>query len=97
MIEAYDDKYKDEVINLILYVKNVEYDVGISAEGQADILDIKSNYLKDCGCFPMGLNDNGEVVGPIGLQKKTNEFAALKKFFVYRDYRGKEIDKEDLS
>lgn len=39
----------------------------------------------------IALNDNGEVVGSIGLQKKNNEVAVLKKFFVYKDYRGKEF------
>lgn len=91
MIQVYDDRYKEEVIDLILHVQNVEYNVGISAEEQPDILDIQSNYLKDGGCFWVGINDHGEVVGSIGLQKKTKEVAVLKKFFVYQDYRGKEI------
>ena len=30
MITIYDDRYKEEVINLILHVQNVEYGVGIS-------------------------------------------------------------------
>lgn len=91
MITTYDDKYKEEVIKLILYVQNVEYEVGISIEEQPDILDIQSNYIKDNGNFWVALNDKEEVVGSIGLQKKTNEVAVLKKFFVYKDYRGKEI------
>ncbi len=91
MIKIYDDRYKEEVINLILHVQNVEYNVGISAEEQPDILDIESNYLNNGGNFWVGLNDQGEVVGSIGLQKKTNQVAVLKKFFVYKNYRGKEI------
>jgi len=91
MITIYDDTYKEEVINLILHVQNVEYGVGISVEEQPDILDIQSNYISDGGNFWIALNDNGEVVGSIGLQKKTNEVAVLKKFFVYKDYRGKEF------
>lgn len=91
MITIYDNRYKEEVINLILHVQNVEYGVGISAEEQPDILDIQSNYINDGGNFWVALNDNGEVVGSIGLQKKTNEVAVLKKFFVYKDYRGKEF------
>lgn len=91
MIITYDDRYKEEVIKLILYVQNVENSVGISEEEQPDILDIQSNYINDGGNFWISLNDNGEVVGSIGLQKKTNEVAVLKKFFVYKDYRGKEF------
>ncbi|URJ58099.1 GNAT family N-acetyltransferase [Paenibacillus polymyxa] len=91
MITVYDDSYKEEVIKLILYVQNVEYEVGISLKEQPDILDIHSNYINDGGNFWIALNDNGEVVGSIGLQKKNKEVAVLKKFFVYKDYRGKEF------
>ncbi len=91
MITVYDDRYKEEVINLIMYVQNVEFGVGISMEEQPDILDIQSNYINNGGNFWVALNDNGEVVGSISLQRKTNEIAVLKKFFVYKDYRGKEF------
>lgn len=90
MITVYDDKYKEDVIKLILHVQNVEYALGIRVEEQPDILDIQSNYINDGGSFWIALNNNGKVVGSIGLQKKTNEVAVLKKFFVYKDYRGKE-------
>ncbi|MDQ0045857.1 N-acetylglutamate synthase-like GNAT family acetyltransferase [Paenibacillus polymyxa] len=91
MITIYDDSYKEEVIKLILHIQNVEYEVGISLKEQPDILDIHSNYINDGGNFWIALNDNGEVVGSIGLQKKNKEVAVLKKFFVYKDYRGKEF------
>ena len=91
MITTYNDKYKEEVIKLILYVQNIEYEVGISVKEQPDILDIQLNYINEGGNFWVALNDNGEVVGSIGLQKKTNEVAVLKKFFVYKNYHGKEI------
>lgn len=51
MITVYDDQYKEEVINLILYIQNVEAGVGISIEEQPDILDIPSNYINDGGTF----------------------------------------------
>lgn len=91
MITVYDDRYKEEVIKLILHVQNIEYEVGISVKEQPDILDIHSNYIDDGGNFWIALNDNGEVVGLIGLQKKNKEVAVLKKFFVYKDYRGNEF------
>lgn len=91
MITVYNDSYKEEVIKLILHVQNVEYEVGISVKEQPDILDIHSNYINDGGNFWIALNDSGEVVGSIGLQKKNKEVAVLKKFFVYKYYRGKEF------
>ncbi|WP_349305494.1 GNAT family N-acetyltransferase [Bacillus sp. FJAT-50079] len=87
----YDDTYKEDVIQLVLHIQNVEYGVGISIEEQPDLLDIQSNYINDGGNFWVALNENGKVVGSIGLQKKTNEVAILKKFFVYKEYRGKEL------
>lgn len=91
MITIYNDYYKDEVIKLILHIQNVEYEVGISVKDQPDILDIHSSYIMNGGNFWVALNNKGKVVGTIGLQKATNQTAILKKFFVYKEYRGKEI------
>ncbi|WMJ80223.1 GNAT family N-acetyltransferase [Clostridium sp. MB40-C1] len=91
MIQIYDDKYKQEVIDLILHIQNVEYGVGISIEDQTDLLDINRNYIECGGCFWVALNEEGKVVGSIGVQIKTKEIAVLKKLFVYKEYRGKEI------
>jgi N-acetylglutamate synthase-like GNAT family acetyltransferase len=91
MITVYDEKYKEEVVQLILHVQNDEYGLSIQVEDQPDIMDIPTNYLKNNGNFWIALNDAGEVVGSIGLQRKSNEVAVMKKFFVYKDYRGKEF------
>lgn len=90
MITIYNDSYKKEVIDLISHVQNVEYGVGISLEEQQDILNIDSHYIKNGGNFWVALNEKNEVVGTIGLEKKTYEVCILKKFFVYKAYRGKE-------
>lgn len=90
MIQVYDDRYRQEVIDLILYVQNIEASVGISIDDQPDILDIKINYLDNGGCFWIALNEHSKVIGSIGLQKKNEEIAVLKKFFVYKEYRGNE-------
>ena len=39
-IVTYEDQYRDEVLDLVLHVQNVEYVVGIDLEDQPDILDI---------------------------------------------------------
>lgn len=90
MVQLYDDRYTQEVIDLILHVQNVEYGVGISIEDQPDILDINKSYINDGGGFWIALNESGKVIGSIGLQKKSDEIAVLKKFFVHNKYRGKE-------
>lgn len=90
MITAYSDRYRDEVIDLILHVQNVEYEVGIGVEDQPDILDIRANYIESGGSFWVALAPDGRVVGCLGLQRKTDTVAVLKKFFVYPDHRGRE-------
>ncbi|MCE5221807.1 MAG: GNAT family N-acetyltransferase [Clostridium sp.] len=90
MVQIYDDRYKQEVLELILHVQNVEYGVDLSIEDQPDILDIIKNYINDDGCFWIALNEHGKVIGSIGLQRKSEKVAVLKKFFVYNEYRGKE-------
>lgn len=39
-IVTYEDQYRDEVLDLVLHVQNVEHVVGIDLEEQPDILDI---------------------------------------------------------
>ena len=89
IIEIYDDKYKQEVIALILYIQNVEAKVNLSIEDQPDLLDIKRNYMDKGGCYWIALNKEEKLVGSKGIQIKNREVGVLKKFFVYKEYRGK--------
>ncbi|MCY9021323.1 GNAT family N-acetyltransferase, partial [Priestia megaterium] len=57
----------------------------------------QSNYINEGGNFWIALNNDKEVVGSIGLQKKTDDIAILKEFFVYKDYCGKELGNAALS
>lgn len=90
MIQIYSDKYKEEVIDLILHTQNVEYGIDLQVDEQPDILDISSNYIECGGGFWIAINDSNKVIGCIGLQIKEDNVAVLKKFFVYSEYRGKE-------
>lgn len=90
MIKTYEDRYQQEVIDLVLGVQNDEYKLGITIEEQSDILDIPFHYLRSGGGFWVATDEQGKVVGSIGLMKKSAEVYVLKKFFVYEEYRGKE-------
>lgn len=92
MIQVYSDKYKQGVIDLILYVQNVEYGINLQIEEQPDILDINNSYINSGGCFWVATNELNKVIGCIGLQIKEDNVAVLKKFFVYKEYRGKEYN-----
>jgi len=76
------------IIDLILHIQNVEYQVGISLDDQPDLLDIEGSYVSPGGGFWAALNDTGQVIGTIGLQLKAEKIGVLKKFFVSTDYRG---------
>lgn len=88
---SYDEKYKNQVIDLILHIQNIEYFVGLSIEDQPDLLDIKKSYFDDGGSFWIAINDNDKVIGTLGLQKREQNIGILKKFFVHKNYRGKEF------
>jgi GNAT superfamily N-acetyltransferase len=82
-ILEYKEDYKKEVIDLILYVQNVEFKINISIEEEPDISDIENNYLN----FWIAINENNKIIGCIGLQEK-RKIGIIKMFFVYKEYRG---------
>ena len=79
-IETYSGKY-DEIISLILDIQNNESKINLSLEEQPDLLTIHDSYQKNGGEFWIAL-DQGRVIGTLGLMKKDNHCAIMKKFFV---------------
>ena len=88
-IEVYKPAYQEQVIDLILYIQQQEFQVPISIHDQADLKDIDNYYKKGHGNFWVAVaNDN--VVGTVALLDIANGQAALRKMFVRKDYRGSE-------
>lgn len=92
-IVEYTDKFKDDVINLILNIQNIEFDVDIQLEEQPDIQDIHQYFTTSGGNFWLALDDHEKLIGTIGLQALTPQMAILKKFFVNSEYRGHKVGK----
>lgn len=88
-IKQYEDKYKNQVIALVLFIQNYDNKVDLSLADQPDLKDIYANYIEGGGGFWIALNHNDDVVGTIGLMKKKDGYGILKKFFVLWDYRGR--------
>lgn len=86
-IEEYADRYKAEIIDLILKIQNNEFGIAITAEQQPDLHDIKGYYQSDYGNFWVA-TESGTVIGTIALLDIGYEQAALRKMFVQQDYRG---------
>jgi N-acetylglutamate synthase-like GNAT family acetyltransferase len=90
-IITYDDKYKNQVIALVLYIQNIDSGVDLSLEEQPDLSNILSYYMHDGGGFWIALDENKRVIGTLGLMKKENNCGVLKKFFVSAKCRGREF------
>ena len=89
-IVEYSEKYKQEIINLIVGIQHDELGVPITAGDQPDLANVQSYYLQDKGNFWLML-DKGQVVGTIALIDIGNSEAVLRKMFVHPAYRGSRI------
>lgn len=92
-IITYNEKYKNQIIELILNIQNNEAKINLSIEEQPDLLDIYSCYEKNGGEFWIAVEQD-EVIGTIALMNKGNANSVLKKFFVRQDWRNKKIGLE---
>lgn len=85
-IITYQEKYKQQIIDLILHIQNDEAKINLSLEEQPNLLDISDCYEKDGGEFWLAVEDD-IVIGTLALMNKGNGNAVLKKGFVRADYR----------
>jgi len=77
------------VVDVILPIQRLEFDIPISLEAQPDLQDIPGFYQKGLGNFWVAL-DNGAVVGTVALVDIGGNQVALRKMFVSAAYRGAE-------
>lgn len=90
LIIPIQNKYADEVIDLVLNIQQKEFNVPITIEDQPDLFNIKNFYYTDGGHFWGAFIDN-KLVGTIALVKFGDREAAIRKMFVKKEYRGKEF------
>lgn len=85
-----EDPHAKEAIELILNIQQKEFNVPITLEDQPDLLQIRDFYYQSGGCF-WGAFINGQLVGTIALIKFDTEAGAIRKMFVKKEFRGKEL------
>lgn len=90
VITTLDNSYCSQIIDIILPIQQIEFNVPVTLEGQPDLLDIETNYHQTGGNF-WGAKHNEELVGTIALIAIGNNAGALRKMFVRKEYRGKEL------
>lgn len=89
MIQVFENKYEQSVIELILGIQQSEFGVPVTIEQQPDLRRIPLYYQVDGGNFWIAVAE-GKVIGTIALLDIGNGSAALRKMFVHADWRGKE-------
>lgn len=84
------NEFADAAIDLILNIQQKEFNVAITLEDQPDLLEINNFYYQSGGCFFGAFIDN-KLVGTIALVKFSNDAGAIRKMFVKKEFRGKEL------
>ena len=84
-----DNTWCQPIIDLILPIQQIEFNVPVTLDGQRDLLDIETNYIQPGGGF-WGTIRNGELLGTIALINTGHSAGAIRKMFVKKEFRGKE-------
>ncbi|SHF91641.1 GNAT family N-acetyltransferase [Chryseobacterium sp. OV279] len=90
-IQQLDNTYSDQLIEMILTIQQKEFNVPITIEDQPDLKQIESFYTEAGGNF-WGAFIDGELVGSIALVKFDEREGAVRKMFVKKEFRGKELN-----
>ena len=61
-----------------------------------DIADIEKHYIKRGGIFELIENENGELLGTVGLYPVTKETVELRKMYFSKKLRGRGFGKKTL-
>lgn len=91
----YTDTYKQQTINLILFILENEFEY--KNVERPDLYDIPNVYQKDGkGNFWLALLNN-EVIGTVALQNYGNGRGLLKRMYVKKEVRKKGVGQELLN
>jgi GNAT superfamily N-acetyltransferase len=90
VINSLNNTHCRQIIDIILPIQQIEFNVPITLEAQPDLLDIEANYHQTGGNF-WGAIYNEQLVGTIALIAFGDNAAAVRKMFVLKEYRGKEL------
>lgn len=89
-IEDLNNSHSKAIIGLILPIQQIEFNVPVTLDGQPDLLDIEGYYINQGGGF-WGAFLNENLVGTIALINTDHKAAAIRKMFVKKEFRGKEL------
>jgi putative acetyltransferase len=90
LIEDMKDGDSKAIIDLVLPIQQLEHNVPVTLEDQPDLLHIEQVYHQSGGGF-WGVRDKDEIVGTIALIHIGECGGVIRKMFVKKEYRGKEL------
>ncbi|AZB32752.1 GNAT family N-acetyltransferase [Chryseobacterium bernardetii] len=90
-VQSIGNAYSEQAIDLILTIQQKEFNIPITVEDQPDLKEIETFYHKAGGNF-WGAFIDGKLVGSIALVKFDERAAAIRKMFVKKEFRGKELN-----
>ena len=89
IIKPYEDKYRDDLIFMVLQAKDA---LGRKPTINEDLLDIKTNYFDRGDMFWVAVNEDDRVVGCIGYSKiEHSSEAFLHRLYVKASEKHKGI------
>jgi len=88
-IEAFNRTDQSNIREFVLNIQNIEFNLGFDEDEQPDLIDTEKFYQG--GGFWTAKKE-GNIVGTIGIQILDKQNAVLRKMFVKKELRGKELN-----
>ncbi|GGB82941.1 GNAT family N-acetyltransferase [Dyadobacter sediminis] len=82
--------FQNQIVDLILNIQQIEFQIPITAGEQPDLFIVDEFYRKNGGQFWLAIH-KGQVVGSIALIRIGNHAGVIRKMFVQKEFRGKEF------
>ena len=79
IIKPYEEKYRDDLIFMVLQAKDA---LGRKPTINEDLFDIRANYFEHGDMFWVAVDENDRVIGCVGYSKTEN----LSEAFLHRLY-----------
>lgn len=89
MIRRFNPSDQSELTDFVLGIQNGEFGLGFKNDEQQDLIHT-SQFYENGGFWIAELEHN--IVGCIGLQKLHPTIGVLRKMFVQKEFRGKDLN-----
>ena len=83
---------RKQIVNMISDIQEKEFLIPITKETNSGVLKAEEEfYYNNSYNFWYAINNEGNILGSIGLKKISSRYGEIKKLFVIKDYRSKGV------